>query len=207
MSGTMVRQEIIRKIKEQRSVENADVQECVSPASYELRVGSYYDWQTNTRLDLQKGEAIAVAPGGFLLVGTVERVTLPLDIIGMMYLRSTYTRRGFVPWFQGIVDPGYSGALTVVLHNLTGDLIPIYGEERICHLVFEQLSEPVDKGYEGAYQGSHGATPPRQAPIVKIVGERLAGIIGRAAAESIPRALISELLSNPDVLTRLLGDR
>jgi dCTP deaminase len=204
MSGTIVRQEIIRRVKEQKLVENHDIKECVSPASYELRVGSYYDWQTNTRVDLQRGEAIAVAPNGFLLVGTVERVTLPFDIMGMMYLRSTYARRGFVSWFQGIVDPGYSGALTVVLHNLTGDLVPIYGEERICHLVFEQLPEPVDKGYEGAYQGSHGASPPRQAPSVKIVGDRLTEI-GKAAAESIPRALIAELLKNPDSIRRLFG--
>lgn len=204
MTGTIVRQEILRRIKEQKLVENADLEECVSPASYELRVGSYHDWQTNTRLDLQKGEAIAVAPNGFLLVGTVERVTLPTDIMGMLYLRSTYARRGFVPWFQGIVDPGYSGSLTIALHNLTGDLVPIYGEERICHLVFEQLPVPVDKGYEGAYQGSPGATPPRQAPTVKIVGERLTEI-GKAAAESIPRALITELLRNPDILRRLLG--
>lgn len=204
MSGTLVRQQILRRIREQKLIENADLEQCVSPASYELRVGSYYDWQTNTRVDLTKGEAIAVAPNGFLLVGTFERVNLPDDLMGMMYLRSTYARRGFVSWFQGIVDPGFSGALTVALHNLTGDLVPIYGEERICHLVLEELPEPVERGYEGVYQGSPGATPPRQAPTVKIVGERLTEI-GKVAAESIPRALIAELLKNPEVFRRLLG--
>lgn len=204
MTGTLVRQNIRERIRDERLVENTNLEECLSPASYELRVGSYHDWSTNSRVDLQKGEAIAVAPNGFLLVGTVERVNLPNDIIGMMYLRSTYARRGFMPWFQGIVDPGYQGALTIVVHNLTGELVPIYGEERICHLVFEELPEPVEKGYEGAYQGSPGATPPRQAPTVKIVGEKLTEI-AKVGAEAIPRALIAELLRNPEMLRRMFG--
>ena len=204
MSGVLVRQQIISRIKKDNLVENADLAQCVGPASYELRVGSYHDWHAGTRVDLQKGEAIAVAPNGFLLVGTVERVTLPDDILGMMYLRSTYARRGFLSWFQGIVDPGYNGNLTVVLHNLTGDLVPLYGEERICHLVFEQLSEAVDQGYEGAYQGSQGASPPRQAPTVKIVGEKLYEL-GKTATETGTKVLVTELLRNPDVLRRLLG--
>ena len=131
-------------------------------------------------------------------------MNLPYDIIGMMYLRSTYARRGFMPWFQGIVDPGFRGALTIVLHNLTGELVPIYGEERICHLVFDELPEPVEKGYEGAYQGSAGASPPRQAPTVKIVGEKLTAI-AKVGAEAIPRALLDEALRNPELLRRIFG--
>jgi len=204
MTGKLVRQNIRKRIRDGRLVENINLNECLSPASYELRVGSYFDWSTNSRVDLQRGEAIAVAPNGFLLVGTVERVNLPNDLIGMMYLRSTYARRGFMPWFQGIVDPGYQGALTVVVHNLTGELVPIYGEERICHLVFDQLPEPVEKGYEGAYQGSPGASPPRQAPTVRIVGEKLSEL-GQAAAGAIPRAVLSELMRNPEAFRRLLG--
>lgn len=145
MSGILVRQHIIVGIKEQQLVENANVDECASPASYELRVGSYYDWKTNERVSLASGEMIALAPNGFLRVGTMESVNMPFDIMGTMYLRSTYARRGLASWFQGIVDPGYKGELTIALHNLTGSLVSIYGAERICHLVFEQLFEPVDK--------------------------------------------------------------
>lgn len=144
MSGILTRQKILEKIKEEKLIENSDDLQCVSPVSYELRVASYHDWQTNTRVDLQEGEEISLAPNGFLLVGTVERVNLPNDLMGMMYLRSTYARRGFVSWFQGIVDPGYSGFLTLVLHNLNEDPVIIYGNERICHLVFEELPELVD---------------------------------------------------------------
>ena len=203
MTGYLVRQRIIEKIERQQLISNADMEECVSPASYELRVGSYYDWKTDERVALKSGEAVALAPNGFLLVGTMESVKLPFDVIGMMYLRSTYARRGFVAWFQGIVDPGYEGGLTIALHNLTGGLAAIYGAERMCHLVFEQLSEPVDKGYEGAYQGSRGATPPQQVQAFKIIGDRTLEQTSRSI-ETLPKELYDELMKNPEALKRLL---
>jgi len=203
MSGQLVRQHIIARIKEQQLVENANIEECVSPASYELRAGSYYDSKMNKGVSLARGEAIALAPNGFLLVGTMETVNMPFDIIGMMYLRSTYARRGFISWFQGIVDPGYRGGLTIALHNLTGGLVAIYGAERMCHLVFEQLPEPVERGYEGAYQGSQGATPPQQVQAFKIIGERTAEQTS-GSIETLPKALYEELLKNPELLKRLL---
>jgi dCTP deaminase len=203
MSGHLVRQYIIKRIENEQLVENSDIGECVKPASYELRVGSYYDWQLKERVSLKRGEAIALAPNGFLLVGSMETVNIPTDIIGMMYLRSTYARRGFVSWFQGIVDPGYKGGLTFALHNLTRDLVAIYGAERICHLVFEQLPEPVEEGYQGAYQGLEGATPPLLVQAFKIIGEKTSEQAS-GSIEAIPKALYEELLKNPELLKRLL---
>jgi dCTP deaminase len=173
MSGKLIKEDIISRIKKQKLVENYDLQDCVKIISYELRVGSYYDSQMDRRIDLVRGEEIAVRPHSFLLLGTVERVNLPNDIMGMMYLWSSFARHGFVPYFQGIVDPGYKGNLTLMLHNLSGELVSIKGEESICHLVFEQLSQPVDKGYEGAYQDSKGASPSQYVSTVKIVGETM----------------------------------
>jgi dCTP deaminase len=203
MPGQLVRQHIIQRIQGQNLVGNADIDECVAPASYELRVGSYFDWKLNESVPLSRGEAIALAPNGFLLIGTIETVQIPIDVIGMMYLRSTYARRGFVSWFQGIVDPGYKGGLTIALHNLTGGLVAIYGAERICHLVFEQLPEAVDRGYEGVYQGSQGATPPSHVQAFKIIGEKppteASGLV-----EILPKALYEELIKNPELLKRFL---
>lgn len=201
MSGNLVRQQIINKIEKGNLVENADITHCVSPASYELRVGSYRERHIDRRIDLSVGEQIAIPPNGFILIGTIERVNIPLDIIGMMYLRSTYARRGFLSWFQGIVDPGYSGGLTIVLHNLTGELIPLSGGERICHLVFETLPEPVDQGYEGAYQGSEGATPPANPPM-RIVG-KMSETPGVYNPE-LSKLLLEALQKNPEEFLRRL---
>jgi dCTP deaminase len=173
MSGILVREQVVKRIKEQNMVENYDLEKCASPASYELRVGSYLDKRLDQRVNLvdSKVGEIAIMPSGFLLVGTMERVNLPNDIVGMLYLRSTYGRRGFISYFQGLVDPGYRGSLTIMLHNLSGESLTITGGERICHLVFEELPQAAAKGYEGAYQNSEGPTPSRYPSVVKVVGE------------------------------------
>ena len=70
MSGTLVRQMIRARIEKENLIENADLKESLSPASYELRVGSYYDWNTNMRIDLQQGEAIAGVQANVVEKGT-----------------------------------------------------------------------------------------------------------------------------------------
>jgi len=188
-SGILVSQYIVKNIENHQLIENADIPNCVKPASYELRIGSYSEMGAS--VDLPVGKGIAIAPWSFLLIGTMETVNLPLDIIGMLYLRSTYARSGFVSWFQGIVDPGYSGSLTFVLHNHTDSIIPIYGGERVCHLIFQKLPEPADRPYDGVYQKSEGATPARYYPALKVVGQVLSDV-GRTA--------VSELIKHPEVL-------
>jgi deoxycytidine triphosphate deaminase len=201
--GTLVSQHILERIESDGLIVNADIKQCLKPASYELRVGSYFDPGTNKDIPLDDGEGIAIAPRSFVLLGSKEMVDLPLEILGMLYLRSTYARRGFTAWFQGLVDPGYKGSLTFPLHNLTGNIIPVYGGERICHIIFERLSEAADQPYDGDYQGSKGATPASRHPTLKIVGEKLAEY-GQIAAENAPRALLETIMSNPELLKRLL---
>jgi len=181
MPGTLTRQEIRKLVLEKGVIDQHDLTTSLSSVSYELRVGSYWDTAAQMSRDLPRGQRIALAPNGFVLVGTLERVNLPDDILGLLYLRSTYARRGFVPWFMGIVDPGYAGTLTLALHNLTDQFLPITGHERICHLVLEALSEPVDRGYDGPYDQSQGATPARErdVPSVRIVGQTpIAAVLG-----------------------------
>ena len=203
MSGIMVRQVIEEAIEKHKLIENHDLQQCLGPASYELRIGSYWDWNTRTDIDLRKGDGVAIAPNGFVLIGTCEKVNLPNNVLGLLYLRSTFARSGFVPWFMGLVDPGYSGTLTVPLHNLTGDLIPLSGEDRICHIVFEELPEAAEKGYAGQYQNSSGAMPAQQKPTLKVIGHL--DMSPNGTFEGMPRALAREVLRNPSIIRGLYG--
>jgi len=157
VSGPLTSSQIRKRIDDSGLVRQADARS-FAPASYEMRVGSYYSPAEGEPISLVAGDGVALAPGGFVLIGTLEEVSLPRDILGMMYLRSTYARRGFSDWFQGLVDPGYRGALTVALHNLTDHPLVILGGDRICHLLFYPLDEMTDE-YDGRYQGSTAATP------------------------------------------------
>lgn len=159
INGAMLTsQQIVGKIAN-NLIENYDLEKCLSPASYEVRIGSYHNWRLNKRIALKENEKVVVEPRHPLLLGTKEKFVFPNDLVGMMYLRSSFARRGLLSWFQGMINPGFEGHLTIVLHNMTAHLIELLGEENICHLVFHQLSEADLKGYTGSYQGSKGADP------------------------------------------------
>lgn len=206
-ASKLVRRQIIDLIKSDSLLTNYDLENCVSPASYEMRVRGYYDWTSSQRVEIGDGRTVAVAPRGFAIFSTMEQVALPNDIIGMMYLRSTYARRGFTPWFQGIVDPGYQGGLSVILHNLTPSPILITGGERICHLVFERLPEPADEGYQGSYQHSPGGHPAadkdKGAPI-PVIGQPLGGTVGGGISPTMISVLEQLGSSDPEALQNLL---
>lgn len=206
MGGTLVRQKIHELIIEKALISNADTETCLSPASYEIRVGGYFDWEAGTKREIEEGSVIAVAPGGFAIMSSVEQVALPNNIIGMMYLRSTYARRGFLPWFQGIVDPGYQGGLSIVLHNRLSSAVKIEARERICHLVFEELEQPVEEGYRGHYQHSTGAQPAADIhpkPVVKTIGQPSVADTSKSSGTLL--ALLEQLAAtDPETVSNLL---
>jgi len=178
MIGILPYQHILELIEQDGIIQNAST-DCISSASYELRVGSFRIPGDKEATSLADSEIIAMAPHSFLLIGTIETVNLPAHLRGLLYLRSTYARRGFTPWFQGLVDPGYAGGLTIILHNLTNQLVPIVGGERICHFEVTALAEPTQKPYEGQYKNLPGATPAQYgAPVARIVGQRISSRTG-----------------------------
>ena len=117
---------------------------CIQPASYDLRASSL--------LKIKGKEHV--------LASTVEWIHLPLDIAGMIWLRSTWARVGLL-FSGGWVDPGFSGNLTLSLFNGSDGEIRIEEGERIAQMGFLRL-EGGSEGYKGAYQGSMGRVGPRR---------------------------------------------
>lgn len=159
MSNILDKKAIEQLIQEQGLISNHH-ETSLQPASYELRIGSYIEPSTGKTIDLRIGESVEVFPGSIMHVGPIEKVLLNNSTVGFLHLRSTYARRGFVSWSQGLVDPGYRGGLTIVLHNLSGQSLPLIGGDRICHIVFHALHRETN-AYTGRYQGSEGPTQSR----------------------------------------------
>lgn len=160
-------QEIRKRIKDDKLLVDADLDNCLGPASYELRIGSIQLIEGGSDTVLKPGEEFVMKPAASVLVGTVEEVRLPPDLAGILYLKSSLGRAGYIPWSQGYVDPGYSGSLTIVLHNFAGRIQLFSGHQKICHIVFFKLTEATTNPYDGEYSGSTGATASKQkSPIV-----------------------------------------
>jgi deoxycytidine triphosphate deaminase len=171
MNGLLPHQEI-RRLLETGEVLEDWIEDNISAASYELRLGSYIDERTGEVIPMEPGRNYGLTPRGFVLLGVVERILyLPDDIVGMLYLRSTLGRRGFSDWQKGIVDPGYSGGLTIPLHNVSRRVIRLVGHERAVHLTFERMAEGTDKPYRGAYQDSKGPTGSRYDDELRLIGQ------------------------------------
>lgn len=111
--------------------------------------------------DARLGESIKLGPGRRCLTYTLERFELPLDLAGLIHLRSSLAREGLVASFA-LVDPGFRGHLTLPLFNAGSEVVEIEAGERIVQISFCKLESPAFRGYSGRYQDSFGAVPSRR---------------------------------------------
>lgn len=137
------------------------VEPSISDMDMETRLGS-------VSLDLSLGREIVVvgktddederivmtefgyilSPGEFILASTEEIVTLPGNILGRLEGRSSIARLGLtVHVTAGIIDPGFSGRITLEIANLGPKSITLYPGMRICAISFDRLDFFVDRPY------------------------------------------------------------
>jgi len=106
-------------------------------------------------------------PGEFVLGSTLERVTLPDDLVARLEGKSSLGRLGLlIHSTAGFIDPGWDGHVTLELSNVANLPITIYHGMKIGQISFMQLSEPTSTPYGSAslgskYQGQRGPTPSR----------------------------------------------
>ena len=106
-------------------------------------------------------------PGEFVLGSTLERVTLPDDLVARLEGKSSLGRLGLlIHSTAGFIDPGWDGHVTLELSNVANLPITIYHGMKIGQISFMQLSEPTSTPYGSTslgskYQGQRGPTPSR----------------------------------------------
>lgn len=104
-------------------------------------------------------------PGEFVLGSTLERVSVPNDLVARLEGKSSLGRLGLlIHSTAGYVDPGWDGYLTLELSNVANLPITIYPGMRIGQISFFKLTTPADVPYGQAgnkYQGQRGPTPSR----------------------------------------------
>ena len=112
-------------------------------------------------------EPFILHPGEFVLGSTLERVTLPDDLVARLEGKSSLGRLGLlIHSTAGFIDPGFDGHVTLELSNVANLPITIYPGMKIGQLSFVQMSEPAETPYgSGALgskdQGQRGPTPSR----------------------------------------------
>lgn len=130
----------IRRIKPlepfvERSVHPAGMSYGLSHAGYDVRIA----------------QDVHITGGDFVLASTVERFQMPNDLIGMVHDKSSWARQG-LSLFNTVIEPSWTGYLTLELVNHSRYAISIHKGMPIAQIVFMRLTESTEKPYEGKYQ-------------------------------------------------------
>ena len=112
-------------------------------------------------------EPFMLHPGEFVLGSTLERLTLPNDVVARIEGKSSLGRLGLmIHSTAGFIDPGWSGNLTLELANVSRLPITLYSGMRIGQISFQELTTEVDRPYgskelSSRYQGQESPTASR----------------------------------------------
>jgi dCTP deaminase len=158
-------------------------EDLLQPSSVDVRVDRFFRVFHNARypyidvkqpmeeltelVEVGEDEPFILHPGEFVLGSTLERITLPDDLVARLEGKSSLGRLGLlIHSTAGFIDPGWDGHVTLELSNVANLPITIYYGMKIGQLSFVQLSEPAERPYGtgvlgSKYQGQEGPTPSR----------------------------------------------
>ena len=96
-------------------------------------------------------------PHSYALGVSLERISMPNNVMGITDGKSTYARQGTIINVTPI-EPGWSGFLTICIVNPLAFPARIYANEGIVQIMFVKLAGEVGSAYgDGKYQ-NQGAT-------------------------------------------------
>lgn len=175
--------EVVRRVQEEDLITGLGGRDLSSPegTGIDLRIGSVHKIveggayieadgaaglgrrhgvKTEEIFKLKEGDQqdeLVIKPGEYYLVQTAESLNTPLDLMPMIYPRSSLHRAGLL-LLATKTDPGYKGPLTFGLTNLGPFEVKLQIGARFCNVVFYQI-EGETIAYRGQHQGgrvSHG---------------------------------------------------
>lgn len=129
----------------------------LTPNGYDVTIAQVLIPATGERHSSGK---VVAQPGARLVIGTKEVFSLPSDLVGQIWIRTSWARKGLLSSF-GIIDAGFKGNLTFSAMNTSRDPVEVPIGDRFAQVVFMTLSSPSQKDYgerSGNYQGQRGIT-------------------------------------------------
>jgi dCTP deaminase len=174
-----------RSIKEALAVGRIRIDPCdpddIQPSSVDVRLAERFQVFRNSRypyidptreqdglmemVEASTEEPFVLHPGEFVLGSTVERITLPNDIVARLEGKSSLGRLGLlIHSTAGYIDPGWEGTLTLELSNVSNLPIVLSPGMAIGQVSFFAMTTPVDRPYGtpglgSKYQGQTDPTP------------------------------------------------
>ncbi|MFH1399515.1 MAG: hypothetical protein ABIG95_05380 [Candidatus Woesearchaeota archaeon] len=167
--------ELLRLVKEQNLIENLCERELQNPegTGFDLRIGKVFKLKGESFLgeterktpqtkliaayDPKQKKSVILNPGEYLLTESIEKINLPFTMFGIIKPRSTLFRSGVV-LRAGVIDPGYSGQLHPLLHNVSNCPMTIELGARYINIFFHKVEGEIHSAYRGQWQGGRVST-------------------------------------------------
>ncbi len=156
---------------------------CIQPSSVDLHVDRFFRLFRNHTMKvidvaesqedltelvkIEGADPLILHPGEFVLGSTLEKVTLPDDLVARLEGKSSLGRLGLlIHSTAGFVDAGWDGHLTLELSNVANLPITVYPGMAIGQISFLRMTTPAENPYGSAvlgskYHGQLGPTPSR----------------------------------------------
>ena len=136
----------------------------VNPASYDIRVGlnlmqegSGGGWKKIYIGDLKENHPYWLGPGDFVLIETLETLTVPNGFAMECKLKSSLARQGLNHSLAFWFDPGWYGVGTLEISNVSKQQrIPIWYGMPIVQCIWHRLTGDAERPYQGRYQDATG---------------------------------------------------
>jgi dCTP deaminase len=109
--------------------------------------------------DVRVAESMVLEPGEARLASTIEHFAMPNDLLGKVADKSTWARQ-FLAVQNTIIEPGWTGHLTLELSNHSGLAIRIEAGMPIAQIILQLLDEPTEQPYLGKYQAQPAGAQP-----------------------------------------------
>lgn len=108
--------------------------------------------QTELKIEEDGSSYFVMPPTSYGLGVSLERISMPNDVMGICDGKSTYARQGTIINVTPI-EPGWCGHLTICIVNPSPFPVRIYANEGIVQVMLFKMSSEVDSAYgDGKYQ-------------------------------------------------------
>jgi dCTP deaminase len=165
---TLGKGEILRRLEERSLVITPilDLDTQLDHASFDVRLGNEFTLTEHSRLSnldptdplvgrhiaeyqskvyVPFGESFILHPRQFVIGSTLEYLSLPSDLVGLIVGRSSWGRLGLIVATATKVDPGFKGVVTLELVNLGTIPITLYPCCRIAQLMLHSIAGQLDE--------------------------------------------------------------
>lgn len=148
----------------------------INPASIDLSLGEEIRDVDGHLIDkLGKSDEFVIKPNQFVLAHTLERINMPVNLLGIVKGKSSLARKGLIVEFAGFIDPGFTGQITLELKNVSDKPVTLKKYMRICQLCFLKMDQtpryPYGSDEDSHYQHQMGAVASRNDCFVDIEGK------------------------------------